>query len=54
MEKEVDVAVVGAGPVGLPPVIELTLGVARVLVPERPDCVDMEWASLSGGGRMAR
>src|ERR1700733_4429300 len=35
MEKEVDVVVVGAGPVGLLTAIELTLGGVRVLVLER-------------------
>ena len=35
MEKQVDVVVVGAGPVGLLTAIELTLGGVRVLVLER-------------------
>jgi 2-polyprenyl-6-methoxyphenol hydroxylase-like FAD-dependent oxidoreductase len=35
MEKQIDVVVVGAGPVGLLTAIELTLGGARVLVLER-------------------
>jgi len=35
METQIDVVVVGAGPVGLLAAIELTLGGARVLVLER-------------------
>ena len=35
MNESVDVAIVGAGPVGLLSAIELTLGGARVLVLER-------------------
>ena len=35
MEKQIDVVVVGAGPVGLLTAIELTLGGVRVLVLER-------------------
>ena len=37
MDRQVDVVVVGAGPVGLLTAIELTLGCARVLVLERLD-----------------
>jgi 2-polyprenyl-6-methoxyphenol hydroxylase-like FAD-dependent oxidoreductase len=47
MDREVDVVVVGAGPVGLLTAIELTLGDARVLVLERLAAASLE---MKAGG----
>src|ERR1700677_5107640 len=47
MKKQIDVVVVGAGPVGLLAAIELTLGGVRVLVLERLAAPSM---ALKAGG----
>ncbi|MGV1794023.1 FAD-dependent oxidoreductase [Rhizobium sp. A37_96] len=49
MENQVDVVVVGAGPVGLLTAIELTLGGARVLVLERLAAPSMAMKALGMG-----
>jgi 2-polyprenyl-6-methoxyphenol hydroxylase-like FAD-dependent oxidoreductase len=49
MEKQVDVVVVGAGPVGLLTAIELTLGGVRVLVLERLAAASMASKALGIG-----
>jgi glycine/D-amino acid oxidase-like deaminating enzyme len=49
MDQQVDVVVVGAGPVGLLTAIELTLGGARVLVLERLAAASLDMKS--GGHR---
>jgi 2-polyprenyl-6-methoxyphenol hydroxylase-like FAD-dependent oxidoreductase len=54
LEKQVDVVVVGAGPVGLLTAIELTLGGVRVLVQERLAAASMAMKALYGiDGQMA-
>lgn len=49
MSKQVDVVVVGAGPVGLLAAIELTLGGASVLVLERLATASMAMKAMSIG-----